>query len=44
MNIGIIGMGYVGTAVKETFKNFHDIKTFDINLKYIIVLWTKNIK
>jgi UDPglucose 6-dehydrogenase len=31
--IGIIGRGFVGTAVYEGLKNFFDIETFDINKK-----------
>ncbi len=29
--IGIIGQGFVGNAVYQKFKNFYDIKTFDID-------------
>jgi UDPglucose 6-dehydrogenase len=31
--IGVIGQGFVGTAVKEGMKNFFDVRTFDINGK-----------
>ena len=31
MKIGIIGQGYVGTAVKETFKKYFHIETYDID-------------
>jgi UDP-glucose 6-dehydrogenase len=31
MNIGIIGQGFVGTAVNEGLKSFHHIETYDIN-------------
>lgn len=31
MKIGIIGQGFVGTAVKEGLKSFYKIETFDIN-------------
>ena len=31
MKIGIIGQGFVGTAVREGFKNFFNIETFDIS-------------
>ena len=31
MKIGIIGQGFVGTAVREGVKNFFNIETFDIN-------------
>ena len=31
MKIGIIGQGYVGTAVKTVFEKYHEIETFDIN-------------
>ena len=30
MVVGIIGMGYVGSALKEGFKKYHKIETFDI--------------
>ncbi|MAR84699.1 MAG: hypothetical protein CL869_00685 [Cytophagia bacterium] len=30
MVVGIIGMGYVGSALKEGFKKYHSIETFDI--------------
>ena len=30
MKIGIIGQGFVGTAVREGLKNYFDIETFDI--------------
>ena len=33
MKIGIIGQGFVGTAVYEGLKGFFDIETFDINKK-----------
>ncbi len=29
--IGIIGQGFVGTAVKEGMKNYYDVRTFDVN-------------
>lgn len=29
--IGIIGQGFVGTAVREGLKNFYDLVTFDLN-------------
>ena len=29
MMIGIIGMGYVGTALKEGFKDYYKIETYD---------------
>jgi nucleotide sugar dehydrogenase len=29
--IGVIGQGFVGTAVKEGMKNYYDVRTFDIN-------------
>ena len=31
MNIGIIGQGFVGNAVKKKFENFYNILTYDIN-------------
>ena len=30
MKIGIIGQGFVGNAVFQTFKNFYDVFTYDI--------------
>ena len=30
MTIGVIGMGYVGTALKESFKSYHKIETYDL--------------
>ena len=30
MSIGIIGQGFVGNAIYQKFKNYYDIKTFDI--------------
>ena len=30
MNVGIIGLGYVGTALKEGFKDKHNIETYDL--------------
>ena len=30
MKIGIVGQGFVGTAVREGFKNYFDVETFDI--------------
>ncbi len=41
MKIGIIGQGYVGTAVKEVFKKYYDLLTYDINEK---LSTTKNIE
>ena len=29
--IGVIGQGFVGTAVKDGMKNYYDVRTFDIN-------------
>ena len=31
MNIGIVGQGYVGTAVRVAFEKFYNVYTFDIN-------------
>jgi UDPglucose 6-dehydrogenase len=31
MNIGIIGQGFVGSAIREGLKNFYEIKAFDID-------------
>ena len=28
--LGIVGLGYVGTAVYEGFKDYYDIRTFDV--------------
>ena len=32
MNIGIVGQGFVGTAVYEGLKQHHKIETYDIAL------------
>ena len=29
MKLGIVGQGYVGTAVKEVMSKYYEIKTFD---------------
>ena len=31
MKIGIVGQGYVGTAVKEVFSKHYETNTFDLN-------------
>ena len=31
MKIGIVGQGYVGTAVKTVFEKHYDINTYDLN-------------
>lgn len=31
MNIGIIGQGFVGSAIREGLKNFYTVKGFDLN-------------
>ena len=31
MNVGIIGQGFVGSAVREGLKNFHKILTYDLD-------------
>ncbi len=31
MNIGIIGQGFVGSAIREGLRNFYNILTYDIN-------------
>lgn len=31
MKIGIIGQGFVGNAIYQKFKNFYDIKTYDLD-------------
>ena len=36
--LGIIGQGFVGSAVYEGMKNFFDVYTFDINGKWA---WAK---
>ena len=32
MIIGIVGQGFVGTAIREGLKDFYEVKTFDVNL------------
>ena len=31
MNIGIIGQGFVGSAINETLHKFYEVKTYDID-------------
>ena len=31
MNIGIVGQGYVGTAVKEVFSKHYNVETYDLD-------------
>ena len=31
MKIGIVGQGYVGTAVRTVFEQYYDVETYDIN-------------
>ena len=31
MRIGIIGQGFVGTAVREGLKKYHTIRTYDLD-------------
>ena len=31
MNVGIIGQGFVGSAIREGLKNFHEVLTYDID-------------
>ena len=31
MKLGIVGQGYVGTAVKEIMSKYYDVETFDID-------------
>ena len=31
MNIGIVGQGYVGTAVKTVFEKHYDVETYDLD-------------
>ena len=33
MKIGIVGQGYVGTAVRAVFQKHYDVRTYDINTK-----------
>ena len=33
MKIGIVGQGYVGTAVKTVFENHYETNTYDLNGK-----------
>ena len=32
MNVGIIGQGFVGSAIKEGLEGFHEIRTYDIDV------------
>ena len=31
MNVGVIGQGFVGTAIYEGLKQYHNLLTFDID-------------
>ena len=31
MKIGIVGQGYVGTAVRTIFQKYYDVSTYDVN-------------
>ena len=31
MRVGIIGQGFVGTAVREGLKKYHTIRTYDLD-------------
>ena len=31
MNVGVVGLGYVGSACKSLFKDYFNLNTFDIN-------------
>ena len=31
MKVGIVGVGYVGTALKEGFKEYHQVETYDLD-------------
>ena len=33
MKLGIVGQGFVGTAVKEVMSNYYTVNTFDIKQK-----------
>ena len=33
MKVGIVGQGYVGTAVKTVFEKYYETNTFDLNGK-----------
>ena len=33
MRVGIVGQGYVGSAVREVFSKHYEINTFDLNGK-----------
>ncbi len=38
MKIGIVGQGFVGTAVREGLKNHYNINTFDLVKKMYLVI------
>ena len=47
MNIGIIGQGFVGSAIREGLKNFYSIKAYDIDkceYKIVLNVWDKGSK
>ena len=31
MNIGIVGQGFVGSAIREGLQNFYNVSTYDID-------------
>ena len=33
INVGIVGQGFVGTAVREGLKQFYELNTYDLNGK-----------
>lgn len=41
-NIGVVGQGFVGTAVREKFKDHFNVYTFDINKREQSKIFTKN--
>ena len=43
-NIGIVGQGFVGSAIREGLKDHHNVFTYDIDKKSVIVHMNKYVK
>ena len=43
MKIGIVGQGYVGTAVKEVFGKYYDVETYDLDVDKCSVNYLEDI-
>ena len=43
MKIGIVGQGYVGTAVKSVFEKHYDVETYDLDIDKCTVDYLEDI-